>query len=194
MDTFRTCLVDGLLPEWAKGDIGGRMFYGALGVLSDALADQQTRACMTGMLASSLSPDDVLPLAGRERGDLWRYAGESAESYRARLISAASTWEFAGADASVEGQLALAGFTGATVVYDFAREGPAGEPAPYYSQFWVQIPETSLNLIPPLWGPNVYGCFWWGYGALSADDAALFWGIVNKFKPVNHVCRGIELV
>jgi hypothetical protein len=193
MDTWRTYLMDAVLPEWAKAENGGRLFWGALGVTADALADQQTRACMTGMLASPLSPDDILPLAGRERGDLWRYPGETADSYRARLIGAAETWGYAGADASIEGQLELAGFTGAAVVYYADREGPRGELAPYYSQFWVRIPETSLTLIPPILGRMVWGCFWWGTGALSVEDAALFWGIVNKFKPVEHVCRGIEL-
>jgi hypothetical protein len=194
MTTFRGYLMDGLLPDWAKYEHGGRLCYGAFGVIAEGLADQQTRACCAGMLASPHSPDDALPLAGRERGDLPRYPGETAAQYRLRLIDAYNAWGFGGADQSIVSQLDLAGFPGAQIAYYANRVGPRGEPAPYLSQFWVTFPDGSLNLVPAVWGQMVYGCFWWGRGALSIDDASRFWSIVRKFKPVNYVCRGIELV
>jgi hypothetical protein len=186
-----------LLPEWAKGELGARLLSGGVGVMFDALADQQTRAVCSGLIASPSSPDDVLPLVGRERGDLWRMPGESAASYRSRLINATSAWDYAGADKAIVDQLALAGFPGATIVSPLDRVGPHGEPAPYYSQFWVAFPLDTLLahqvfLNPPTWGEDIWGFFWWGSGALSPDDARLFLAIVNKFKPADHVCRGIE--
>lgn len=186
-----------LLPEWAKGELGARLF-GAVSVLFNALADQQTRAVCAGLIASPHSPDDALPFAGKERGDLWRIPGETIEQYRDRIIHAVEIWDYAAADKAILDALATAGFTGATITYHADRQGPRGEGMPYYSQFWVRIPLTVLQARPgwtaqPKWGSVVWGSFWWGTGGLSLEDARLFFSLVNKFKPADHVCRGIEL-
>jgi hypothetical protein len=189
----------GNVPRWALADNGGRLLDGALGVMGNMLADQQLRAVCAGLLASDQSPDDILPAAGKERGGLWRYPGETADQYRSRLLNAATTWQCAGADRAIEEQLELAGFTGADVVFYTDRIGPHGEGQPYRSHFWVYIPLSTLRARPgwmndPTWAECVWGCFWWGYGAMGVDDAQLFWAIVNKFKPVDHVCRGVAIV
>jgi hypothetical protein len=197
MTTLREWFFATQLPEWAKKDIGGRLWYG-VATLFDMLSDEQLRAASAGLIASPLSADDALPPVAQERGGLSRYPGETAEQHRNRLIHAAELWDYAGADQSIEQQLEYVGFPGAEVVFYSDRIGPRGEPAPYYSQFWIRIPLATLQAREdwtnaPTWGNFVWGYWWWGSGALSVADALLIAGIIAKFKPVNCVCRGVEI-
>lgn len=166
-------------------------------VNTDLLSEALAQALRSGWLHRDQLPADILEIAGDDRG-LRQYPGETNEQYQARCNRAWSDWQFAGHETAIEGQLAAAGFPGAQVVYYPDREGPRGEAAPYWSQFWVRIPLSVLwgrpNWITaPKWGAVVWGCFWWGAGALSVEDANLFWSIVKTWKPNDYVCRGIEL-
>jgi hypothetical protein len=168
-------------------------FLVATAVNSDLITERLSQTVTSGWVHRGQLPADILRIIGTDR-NLDQYPGVTNAQFQAQLDRAWADWQFAGHDTSIEGQLEAAGFTGANIVYFTDRTGPKGEPAPYWSQFWVEIPETSLDLVPPVWGQMVYGCFWWGTGALTLDRATLFWAIVNKFKPVDHICRGIELI
>jgi hypothetical protein len=185
-DYFIKLVPDHLRDEW------GRRWWGAISAQTDLLAEGAAQALRAGWLNGEILPRDVLELCGRDKG-LPQYPGETQEDYQARLLQAWDIWPLAGTAACIETNLRAAGFTDATVVWFPARPGPKGETG-YWSQFWISIPETALNLVEPRWGQMVYGCFWWGYGALTLADATLFWTIVRKFKPADHICRGIELV
>jgi hypothetical protein len=187
-------LVDKLLPEWAKGDIGVRVFGGAYGLPADLVADDTLTAATAGLLAYPTSPDDALPPAGTERGGLYRYPAESLDQFRARLIRAADDWAYAGAGSSIIGQLAAAGYPGATIVMRPDRVGPHAETAPFLSQYWIRFPIGSYPaLLDPTWGDMTWGFFWWGIGALPRDFVELVLGIVDKFGDPCGAFMGVEL-
>jgi hypothetical protein len=167
-------------------------FLYAVGINSDLISERMSQTLRAGWTHRAQLPGDILQIVGRDR-DLEQYPAQTNAQFQAAVDRAWADWQFAGDETSIEGQLAAAGFIGAQVVFHVDRLGPHGEAAPYWSQFWVSIPSTSVSTVPPVWGEMVYGCFQWGVWALSPEDAAMFWAIVRKFKPVDHVCRGIEL-
>lgn len=177
-------------PWWGR-------FLVSVGLVSDFLSEGMSQGLRSGWVHREDLPADSLEIVGRARG-LIQYPGETNQQYQARLARAWTDWTFAGHETSIEGQLAAAGFPGATVVYHTTREGPRGEPAPYWSQFWIEIPLATLEARPgwtasPQWGSCVWGYFWWGTGALSVSDARLIQAIVRKFKANDHYFRGIEI-
>jgi hypothetical protein len=167
-------------------------FLVAIGVNSDLIDERLSQTLRAGWVHREQLPADTLRIVGADR-NLQQYPAESNAQFQARCVRAWTDWGIAGNEAFLEAQLAAAGFAGAQVVYHTDRTGPRGEAAPYWSQFWISIPETSLTLEDPVWGRMIYGCFWWGVAAMRPDTALLFWWIVNKLKPVDHVCRGVEL-
>lgn len=178
-------------PWWGR-------FLTTVGAISDMLSEGMVEALRMGWLHREQLPRDALKIVGDD-SNLDQYPAESNEQFQARVLRRWDDWPFAGHDTSVIGQLEAAGFTGATIVTHDDRLGPKGEPAPYWSQFWVGIPAATLAARPgwtttPRWGSIVWGCFWWGTGAMSVSDAQLFWGIVRKWKPNDWVCRGVELL
>jgi hypothetical protein len=184
--------VASLMPGATQQKWVERFVHGSMSVEGNLLSEGASHALRSGFVDGEVLPGDMRELVALAR-NLPQYPGETAEHHQERLARAWLDWQFAGTDACIEGQLEAAGFTGATIVTHADRIGPRGEPAPYWSQFWVRIPSSSLNLVDPIWGRIRWGTFWWGTGALSENDNATFWGIIRKFKPVDWFCRGIEL-
>lgn len=137
---------------------------------------------------------DGLPLLGQETS-LPRYPAENWSQHRARVNRAWDDWPLAAGVPVMVAQLAAAGFPNAEIRYYESEPGPKGEPAPYYSQFWVYLPKGSH----PVTGPGVpWGSFLWGdgttWGPTGITYAQIFTlrSIIAKWKPGQWVCRGIQ--
>jgi len=193
MGTFRDYVASVLPRPFAQRLSAG--FFGVLhGFTGDTLADGMSIAARMALLKDPMSPDDVLPLIGDERG-MPRYPIETPAQYRARLISAWEAYRFAGSEGTIVQQFALAGYPGVTIYFDPAALGPNGEAAPYWSQFWIRFPYSSGH---PVTSPGTnWGAFNWGDGTVygvgvSTGFYALIHGIVRKWKPSRWICRGFK--
>lgn len=169
-------------------------FFGVLhGLTGDLNAQGMSIAARMPLLKDSLSPDDVLPLIGDERG-MPRYPSESIASYRKRLVAAWQAYSTVG-EPTIPAQFAAAGYPGATIIFDPAALGPNGEAAPYWSQFWIYFPYSSGHPVTaqgPLWGAFNYGDGTiYGLGVTVAFYQ-LIHGIVRKWKPARWICRGFK--
>jgi hypothetical protein len=136
---------------------------------------------------------DALKLLGRDTA-LPRYPIEGWNQHRARINRAWDDWPLAAGVPALIGQLAAAGFPNAELRYYLGEPGPHGEPAPYYSQFWVYLPKGSH----PVTGPGAgWGSFNWGDGTLWGPAGITFAqiftlrSIIAKWKPGQWVCRGV---
>lgn len=96
-----------LSPPWLLGD-KGRRWMQAHGDGLDQIADLIRYAVMARMIA--VAPEDALVYAGIDRG-MPRYATESTEEYRGRLIGAWEYWQWGGTKKGVQDVLALLGYT-----------------------------------------------------------------------------------
>jgi hypothetical protein len=73
--------------------------------------------------------------------------------------------------------------------------GPRGEPAPYWSQFWIVF---AFGYHPVTGPPTPWGQFVWGDtgewvwrpAGYSRDFSRTIRGIIKKWKPSRWVCRG----
>lgn len=174
----------------------GRYSAGWFGVLhsltGDLLIEGMSIALRQPWLREAESPDDVLPLVGSERS-MPRYPGETPAQYRARLLDAWAAYRFAGAEQTIVAQFAHAGYPGTSIQFDATALGPNGEPAPWWSQFWVHFPYSSGHPVTgdgPTWGSFTYGD---GtvYGLnVTVGFYQLIHGIVGKWKPTRWICRG----
>ncbi|MEN6535511.1 MAG: hypothetical protein ABFD89_17740 [Bryobacteraceae bacterium] len=193
MGNWRTW-VESLVPGWLQGYWGSR-FTGILSLFADATAQGASEALRAPWLKEETSPDDCLHLAGSECR-MPRYPNETPATYRARLNGVWEAWEFAGDELAIEGQLHAAGFTTAYVTTDITREGPDGQAAPYWSQFWVHFPPGSgvvVNLTVRLWdGTYLWdGAIDWQPTNLTREQIATMIGIIRQWKPADWVCRAL---
>lgn len=191
MGTFRDMVAERLPRPFAQELSAG--WFGVLcGYTGDLIADGLGLALRLAWLADPESPDDVLPLVGKERG-MPRYPGETPAQYRARLLDAWNAYTFAGAEQTIVAQFAHAGYPGTVITFDAAALGPNGEAAPYWSQFWVTFPFSSGHPVTspgPTWGSFNYGDGTvYGLGVTVAFYQ-LIHGIVRKWKPTRWICRG----
>lgn len=183
-----------ILPEFAKNDDDLKLLIGSIGFAADLVADMQTSAIYSGIIAASCSPDDALPDVGKERGGMFRYPVETVEQYRERLLNAVEIWEYAGTSQCVCLQLAYAGIPGCQLVLHPERRGPRGETPPYPSQYWISIPRSSLPPLPrPVWGRARWGFFAWGQWEIPPEYVDLIQSIVKKFGDPLCFLRGVEL-
>ncbi len=191
MANFRQT-VEAVLPKPFAAALSAGWFGVLHGLTGDLIADGMSIAARMAWLRDPVSPDDVLPLVGAERG-MPRYPGETVTQYRARLLDAWNAYSFAGSEGTIVAQFAHAGYPGTEITFDAAALGPNGEAAPYWSQFWVHFPFSSGHPVTsdgPLWGS-----FTWGDGSvygLGVDVGfyQLIHGIVRKWKPSRWICRG----
>ncbi len=190
MPNFRD-YVAGVLPRpFARRLSAG--FFGVLhGLTGDLIAQGMSVAVRMPLLKDALSPDDVLPLLGDERG-MPRYPSESISSYRKRLIAAWQAYANVG-ESTIPAQYAAAGYPGVQIQFNAAALGPNGEAAPYWSQFWVYFPYSSGHPVTgdgPKWGSFNYGDGTiYGIGVTIAFYQ-LIHGVVRKWKPTRWICRG----
>lgn len=190
MPNFRDYVASVLPRPFAAALSSG--WFGILhGATGDQLAQGMSDAVRMPWLLDPKSPDDVLPMVGNERG-IPRYPGESVASYRNRLVGAWGAYTFAGAALSIEEQLAAYGFPG-KIIFMPARTGPFGEPAPYWSQFWIDFPTGTHPVTSE--GPPWDSFNWddgsdWGPVGYTREFANTLHAIVEKWKPAQWICRG----
>jgi hypothetical protein len=206
------------------GDVSAAFFGVTLSLPYDEAIEAWGIAARMHLLDDSESPDDVLELLGRDRR-MPRYYLETTDQHRSRIKDAWNAYQYGGTQESIERQLALAGsapellveFWGAAdpdilwgdepaavwgdrtavVVFNPGANGPRGEPAPYYSQFWVRFsfghhPVTG----PPLpfdgaewtWGDIGPGI--WAPIGYSPDQVATWLGIIKKWRANGWIFRG----
>lgn len=190
MGTFRDYVASVLLGPFSAELSAG--WFGVLhGLTGDVIAQGMTDAVRMPWLRDPASPDDVLPMVGNERG-IPRYPGESVASYRARLVDAWDAYQFAGAALSIESQLQAYGYPGQVTFFP-GLDGPNGQPAPYWSQFWLVFPSGTHPVTsegPPWDSFNWDDGSLWGPLGYTPEFAATLHAIVNKWKPVQWICRG----
>lgn len=188
-------LIAKIMPPVFRGPYGERMAGFVGGLLWDLLAEGASQAAKAPLVSLGENPDDSLPLLGEEHL-LPAYLGEWTVSHRERIKAAWTTWPFAGDETVMVEQLAAAGAPNCSIVFDDAATGPRGEPAPYWSQFWVFVPIGShpATAAGPLWGSFTWGDgTLWGPTGLTIEYATNLRFIARKWKPAHWVCRGIRL-
>jgi hypothetical protein len=192
MGTFADYIWAKYVPGLAKVGWGGSLMTSALGVVGDVCQDMMVRAAFAGLPSSTLCSDDVLGLVGQERGGLFKYPVESFAQFRARILLARETWDEAGFQTSIIGQLAAAGFPGATLEYHADRLGPRGEAAPYKSQFWVRFADGLITGEGARWGTPYWGDGTvWGSHLMSIEHYRTIIAIIDKFRDAQSVCHGL---
>lgn len=178
--------------SWLLGELSAAWNQIVNGVSGDQYIQSAALTHRMGWLLDPESPDDTLALFAAERR-MPKYPLESVTAYRARLHQAWEAYKYGGSAFAIESQFAAAGYPGVEVRYFPDRPGPHGEPAPYWSQFWVFMPFGSH---PVQAEPHLWGSFNWGDGTLygpiglTIEFMQTIRGIVRKWKSVRWVCRG----
>lgn len=191
MGNFRD-YVASVLPRPFAASLSAGWFGVLHGLTGDMLAQSFSDSLRMPWLRDPKSPDDVLPFIGNERG-IQRYPGESVISYRTRLVRAWDAYKYAGAAKSIEDQLAAYGYPGLVTFFP-GRDGPSGETAPYWSQFWIRFPAGTHPITSegPPWDSFSWddGASAWGPIGYTPEFSGTLHSIVNKWKPVRWICRG----
>jgi hypothetical protein len=189
-NTFRDW-VKSISPPALLGPLSEAFVAVTQSLTADLLADGLRLALRMPWLLDEESPDDILPLIGKERR-MPAYPAETPAQYRLRLWRAWDAYAYAGSEFCLTDQLAAAGYPNCQVIYYPARPGPNGQ-SPYWSQFWIRFPEGSHEVVRI--GSNWDGFTWddgtvWGPAYFPPLFVATIRGIVAKWKPVDWICRG----
>lgn len=190
-NTFRDWVASVSIPA-LLGDMSESFVGITQSLTADILSDGWGLSLRMPWLLDSESPDDVLPLIGRERR-MPAYPAETAVRYRQRLWQAWEAYSLGGSENAILGQLAAAGYPNCRIVYYPARPGPNGQ-SPYWSQFWILFPDGSHEgtLINSRWDSfNWDDGTLWGPVNFPPLFLATVRGIVRKWKPVDWICRGL---
>jgi hypothetical protein len=197
-------------------------WFGVLvGVTGNEAAEAFSLCARMHLLADEESPDDVLPIAAKDRR-LSRYHLETSAQHRARLINAWEIYARGGSEEATLLELDAAGYGPASKVGSWGASGvnwgasgyawgdvgacierrpeaygPRGEAPPYWSQYWIVF---GLGMHPVTGPPVPWGSFVWGdtydgvWGPIgySADFRRTILGIVRKWKPCRWVFRGFR--
>jgi hypothetical protein len=194
-NTFRQW-VESVSPPALLGDLSAAFVGVTEALVGDQTADGLRQALRMPWLLDSESPDDVLPLIGRERR-MPAYPAETLVQYRLRLWNAWDAYRLAGSETSILGQLAAAGYPNCEIIYYPGRPGPNGAAGPtggtYWSQFWIRFASGSHDVVPV--GQDWDSFDWddgtvWGPAQVPPLFIATIRGIVRKWKPVDWICRG----
>lgn len=159
-------------PRWVRGVLGSKLATGAIGLVADQLGDAASSAVKSPWLTLSTQPDDALDELGPER-NIDRYAGESATTFRQRLLAAWESWTFAGTESGIPAQFEAFGLPNVTV-----EPANPGDPVAC-SHIRVIIATPHPYDISPRWGTMTWGSFNWG---VTPNDIGALVGIVRKWK------------
>jgi len=175
-------------PPWLRGRYGEAWAH-VLGLAKDAIAEGAHQAVKLRLLGGC--PEDALPYAGEDR-QIERVPGESASSYRNRLLRAFVTWRLAGTNKGVLSALATIGFTSAIII-ESEDWGASPDPTAWWL-FWVV-------LSPPLpFSP----AFKLGDGTKLGEKPLGVTGpleliellrrVIRKWKAAHAVCANVVLL
>jgi hypothetical protein len=192
-ESFTDYLLGRVLPRWMQGPLGVSFPGVVIGLVADAAAESLAVALRAPWLHDPKSPDDALPRLGRERR-MPRYADESPEQYRARLLEAPAVYRAAGDEGTILSQIAKAGWPGAQI-WDPRNMPSAFADPSYYSQFVVNFPTGThpVTALGPAWGSFSYGDGTrWGPVGITFQQIQTIRGIIKKWKPSLWICAGIN--
>lgn len=184
-----TTYVVALAPPWLRGR-WGEQWHRAQGLLFDMVAEGAVQAVKARLLRSG--PDDALPYAGNDR-QIERAPGESADSYRARLLGAFETWRLAGTNKGILSALAVIGYTKAAI-YESHDWFPLD---PEWWRFWLVLDPPSGFSTWKLGDGTKLGEKLVGLDKLGADAKAaitLLRRVVRKWKAAHTLCIKVIVV
>ena len=177
--------------EWS----GKLTQYTAL--LQDGVSQGVDEAIRCAWLAEETSPDDALPLVGRER-NMPRYPAETVGGYRARLLGAWDAWEYAGNETGIMGQMNALGLTATLYTEAEWERGPLWEGQLWKSQFWLLLDADQGFGAPAECGGgavcgdgSVCGVTYTGTLGTALEVVAALRYIVKKWKAGPEICREV---
>lgn len=186
MPTFLEA-IERFSPKWLLGQYAEGFVGATLELVGDAAGEAFSSALVHSWLLDPNSPDDALPIIGREQR-MPKYPLETNQAYRLRLWDAWTAYHFGGSKTAIELQLEQAGFPG-QVLYS----GPYAADN-YYSQFWVYFPKGTHQITAA--GPE-WGSFDWGdgtrWGPIGMPYAHLksLIDLINKWKNSQWICQAM---
>lgn len=183
-------------PGFKQEDSPGEALIGAIGLIFD-LADERNRHAKRASWSGDTEGPayDGLDLLAHEQGQL-NYPLEHRTDREARVDG---IWDSAQLRATVShlvNELAAAGYPGAIIYYAPTDRpgygGPRGEPAPWWSQFWVAYHNPTFDLgLGPLFADDLlFGSF--NFGGDSPQVQKII-DIIKRYKPGHWVCRAVEV-
>jgi hypothetical protein len=178
-----------LSPFWGKGEFAANLIGTIAGILPDTVAEGASQAIRSVWLTLSNQPDDEHDQIGTER-NMPRYRGESADTYRARLLKAWVAWGSAGTPAGIIAQYNAFGLSNVSL----QPINPLS--ATEWSWFRVIISEPHPYIAdptPPTWGGQAWGTFNWGIG-LEPDDTATLIDIAKRWKSGHERVKQIVIL
>ena len=170
-----------VMPPWLRGYYG-EAWASTWGFVADAMAQAATDAIGTRLIARRTV--EALPYAGLDRGIEAAY-GESAESYRARLLAAWDSWHAAG---TVPGLLTQLSAIDMTATLEESLGGDwwnFGVTITGYPSDMLIAPDPALHY----WGD--VGLSWGGVAFLYADQIRR---IIRRFKSAHSICTRITVL
>ena len=172
------------LPDMFRRYWGVRFAGGWLGTLFDSISTAILDAALSGYHRGGTVPAyDALRPLGNETS-MPQYATETWIQYRDRLATDWDTWAYAGTEASIIDQLALAGAPGAQI-FRFSDSGS-------WSEFVVFYPEGSH----PVTGYDSYygdGSLYgdgssYGPAGLTREQLSTYRDLILHWKPARWKC------
>lgn len=178
------------LPAWLLGTWGGRYLY-SFGLVLDAIMQGATDATKARMPYPT-GPADALARIGQDSA-LERYPADTDATFRARLQARFPTWQKAGSEQAVVGQLNAFGFANVSVYT--AQEWYPGDAD--WSRFWVVIDPTH-GWTWPIWGNFNWNSFTWSATTSPTgqilDLPASLRRLVRRFKSAHERCDYIVII
>lgn len=176
----------GLLPPGRKPKEGGYAYFVVL-ALSALLADMDEAAIrmVRDWSPSRTQNPELLALIGQARG-IKQGAGESLETYRARVVGAAEFWRLGGAVAGVKKALEAAGY-GVKITEHYHTDRRR------WAEFSAELYPGSAGIKGDVWGD---GEGYWGDGSkwgwhLSGAEARRVLEIIGEMKAAHSKVRDV---
>jgi hypothetical protein len=187
--TFRTYARE-LSPPVLQDDAGGERFVaGAIGMTFDLLAAWAVAAVKAKLLTNPEQPTDALSLIGTERLSP-RYAADTEETYRARLLDAPHRFAQAGSEQAMLAELAAAGIA-ATFVYDPDWSWDGDD---YWSRFWLVVADHSWTGPRELGDGSILDGTWTLGSSATPEQVDTIRKIVRRWKPLEWICSHVIIV
>jgi hypothetical protein len=183
---------------WSQTEWGGKL-TGYVGLMHDGVTQGVDEAVRCAWLREETSPDDALPMVGRER-NMPRYPGETPARHRGRLVGAWDAWEYAGSEIGIMGQVTALGFTGTLYTEAEWSRGPLWQGQPWKSQFWILLDSGQGFGASAVCGGGAIcndgtlcGMSYSGALGSASEVVAALRYIVRKWKSAPEICREVIL-
>lgn len=188
-------MVRDISPPVLRDDEVSQAFMGVIASTANFVQEAFRFACRAYNLTDGVGPAlDALDPIAAEQGQV-NYPTETTENRITRLAGVWTSAPLRGEESQLINELALAGYPGATLQYSFTRPsqpGPRGEPAPWWSQYWVvyENPSFSLDLGPIIGEDLIIDDTWVISG--PNEHVNVITQIVKTYGPAHWICRTVE--